>query len=680
MMDWKTEKNIRRFGPWCIFAVVIATAYGLHWLGNIPGRAFGFAEGEEISVSALYRGRIAVVAVLPGQDVKQGQVVAKLATAAVDSQIEVVQAEINQLEAEAESGRLDAKRSQLLDVEQFETAVEKNRLLLAREQAALEKSEAEAAVVSAEATRLKRLVKQGLATREELATIEARHVTLQREIKERPNAIRLLRLQLTKAMGRASAVDDKSVGLVSTALNGKLEVAKRQLEMLQLERQGMTLYAPVDGNITFLHGMVGEVVNPGDPVIGMVASQSSRVIACVSEEEALKVREGGLATLQVRGENTRRLSGHIIALGPLVNEVPIRCRSIPNRPAWGRQVTLQLDDSATLIPGQSLTVQFDFGSKARQVKSQVAASAGSPLRLMDIPESLLKLSQFEPSGLVWRSDLARYIVVSDDTGHKKKLENSPWVFSMSASGRVDPDPILVVGIDEFNDLESITMDSNNGMYILASQGYSKKGKRSRARTVMLFVEDVGKWLEAKNVQYLAQGLDAAGLDFLAALGIPQGTRDLEIEGMVYRAGNLYLGLKSPLDHEGKSLIWKMENPKKFLSSGDLSQAGLSLWARVALPAKSDGQEVPGGIADLLFLPDGGLLISSTPSMGGGDIVNGFLSYAKKPQQGTFAVEPIEEFIGSKPEGLSLSPTPGQVMVVFDAGSGGLPSWVSVPWP
>ena len=678
-MNWRREQRIRRYGPWVIFMVVVAAAYGLHWMGNIPGRSFAFAEAEEIAVSALYRGRITAVIVQPGQQVKKGQVVARLDTSSVEGEIEVLQAEISQLEAEAESGRLDAKRSQLLDSEQFETAVEKARLSLTREEAGLQKVKAEAIVVNSEVKRLRRLVKQGLSTREELADLEARHATLQREVKERPNALRLLRSQLNKALNRANAAEEESVGLVSTALNSKLEVARRQLEGLGKQRKGMTLYSPVDGNITMLHGMVGEVVNPGDPVIGLVASQSSRVIACVSEDEALKVKEGGLATLQIRGDNTRKLSGHVIALGPLIREVPIRCRSIPNRPAWGRQVTLQLDESATLIPGQSLTVQFELGSRSGEVVASMQRDVGSSLSLMEVPDSLTHLSRLEPSGLIWRPELARYLVVSDDTGHKGNREHSPWLFSMSAAGRLDFRPIPIMGVDALNDIESIASDGNNGLYLLTSQSYSRDEKRPKSRTSMVLIEKSGTFFQAKAVQSLAENLEAMGSKFLASLGLGNGTRDLEIEAMTFYQGSLYLGLKSPLDAEGNAMIWKMNKPKEFLESGDILQGALSLWGTIRLPAKTEGKSVRGGISELLFLPAGGLLISSTPSMGGGVMQTGYLSFAKNPEGGLMSAKTVREFNGHKPEGLSLSPTPGQVMVVFDGGEE-TPSWIEVPWP
>ena len=117
------------------------------------------------------------------------------------------------------------------------------------------------------------------------------------------------------------------------------------------------LKAPVAGTVTTIHGLVGEVVTPGDPVVGLVGLQSSRVIACLSEDDALSIERGHRANLWIRGrEEGQTLSGHVVALGPLVNEVPLRCRQMTDRPAWGRHVTILLDDQKTLVPGQSLGV------------------------------------------------------------------------------------------------------------------------------------------------------------------------------------------------------------------------------------------------------------------------------------------------------------------------------------
>jgi hypothetical protein len=139
--------------------------------------------------------------------------------------------------------------------------------------------------------------------------------------------------------------------------------------------------------------------------------------------------------------------------------------------------------------------------------------------------------------------------------------------------------------------------------------------------------------------------------------------------MTASGSSLLIGLKAPVDGSGRALIWKLERPAVFLSGGSLEQAGLNLWRRVHLEVEADGNVVPGGIAELLVLPDGSLVIASTASIGDPSSQDGSLWWAPAVS-GDAPLEPrrIEAFPGLKPEGLALSPTPGRLIVTFDRGS------------
>ena len=89
-----------------------------------------------------------------------------------------------------------------------------------------------------------------------------------------------------------------------------------------------------------------------------------------------------------------------------------------------------------------------------------------------------------------------------------------------------------------------------------------------------------------------------------------------------------------------------------------------------------GAPTPGGIADLSFLPDGSLVITSTPSTADGDA--GALFHVARPQAGVLSPRLVRRFPGLKPEGISLSLSPGKLMVVFDAGAE-VPSFLELPW-
>lgn len=673
-MNWKTERRLRSIGPWAIFTISLFGAFGLYEVGHGTDRAIGFAEGEEISIGALYTGRVSQIAVDAGQEVQAGQVVAQLDTKTIDAEIQVIEAEYNRLKAEATAGRIGAQRTQTQDKD----AIETKRLALVREEAQLKSAKAQLKVLEAERSRFQSLVAQNLATGEELAEVEMKYVAAKRDAEEKPQTVALLRNQLRRAELQASEIGNSDMDAMSEALESKLEVAKRKLYKLQQERSAYTLTAPVTGLVTLIHSYAGEVVTPGEIVVGMVGAQSSRVIACLSEDQALDIRRGDIATLWPRGEE-KMLLGRVVTLGPLVDEVPIRCRQIRGKNAFGRHVTILLEDKSSLIPGQAISVKFNFAQTGGTAQATNAGwTTTQALSAMQIPESLQTLSRFEPSGLLWQQNDSRYLIVSDDTGFKSKHEDSPWIFEMSGQGVVGGNPIAIRGDIQFNDLESIASASDGGIYLLSSQGHSRSGKRKVARTQFLKIEKTPTGFQALSNQSLVEAIEKHGDAYLATLGLSEGTRELEIEAMTTHDNALYLGLKSPLNAQGQAMIWKLENAESFLRTGDLQKADLSLWGAAKVPAQSDGQSVAGGISELLFLPNGSLLVASTPSMGDGE-PTGYVSFARAPQGGTLSVEEVKAFKGHKPEGLSLSSNPGYFTVAFDAGDN-TPHWIQIPWP
>jgi hypothetical protein len=274
------------------------------------------------------------------------------------------------------------------------------------------------------------------------------------------------------------------------------------------------------------------------------------------------------------------------------------------------------------------------------------------------------------------------VVVSDDTGLPGRDNHAPWLFTMDERGRVDEQPLRIEGLTSVNDLESIASTGRDGaLLVLSSQSMSKKGKRRPDRQRMLRLVPAGKGYRVAGSTELATQLDALGASELAALGLEQ-TVALNIEGMSATAeGGVLIGLKAPLDREGRALIWQMRTPERFLASGRLADAELRLRARVKLEVTAEGRTVPGGIAELLELPDGALLISATASALKTARQDGSLWRAASlgaPGE-ALAARRVQSFPGRKPEGLALSPRAKQIAIVFDADAGA-PEWLELPWP
>lgn len=672
-----------RVGPWVIWISTVAAVIVLYADVHDRGRVLGFAYGIEYKIAAPAAGRIKSVAVEIGQSVKKGDVIAVLDASQTEANIRENEGEKRKLKAEIKARESEVRQRSAGLSRELDVAIERSAFALNQSQADLRIKSAELKALSQQRTRLRRLIKRQLAPARNLTELDIRHASLTSEKSTLSSAIALIRKQLAAATTRRAALPPDDTEVAVAPLREEILVIDSRLAHLRHQKSNLVLRAPANGQVYRVIARPGDVAAAGQTIVRLIGSKSDRVVACVSEYEALSVKIGAKATLHRRDMSGQILKGHVMSMGPIVDEVPVRCRRDPRLPAWGRDVVIVLDEPAPLLPGQAFYVSIakDFKSAGHAVAATPSATEEPPpadAPLMVVPAPLKRQSRLEPSGLLWVDSLDRYLMVSDDTGTKAAHDHAPWLFTMDRHGHVDANPRILKGIESVNDLEAITSLTDGLFYILASQSHSRKGKRKKNRQVFLRVALAGTELRVVGVQHLASLLDGAGPSFLAKLGI-DSTAQLDIEGMTVRDGSLLIGLKEPLDAEGRAIIWKLDFPDRLFATGDIRTCGLSWWTSVAMEVKADGTSVKGGISELLTLPDGSLLIGATASGIDADTQDGALYLARTPTSNTMLARQLRAFPGLKPEGLALSPTPGRFTVVFDRGSR-TPSWLELPWP
>jgi hypothetical protein len=257
------------------------------------------------------------------------------------------------------------------------------------------------------------------------------------------------------------------------------------------------------------------------------------------------------------------------------------------------------------------------------------------------------------------------VVVSDDTGFEDHNEHAPWLFTMTARGELDAAPLVVAGIDQLNDVESVALASDGSLWLLSSASFSKKGKRSAARQSLVHVDLRNGAARATGSVALADLLDRAKIGQRTALGISD-TSNLDFEALAMRGGSLFIGLKSPLDPDNRALIWTIANPERLLT-GSLDGAGAALWGKVPLLVDAEGRTVPGGIADMTFIDASTLVIAATASGIDPTTQTGALYVAREDGRALAATR-VRAFEGLKPEGVALTPDRGALTIVFDRGS------------
>jgi len=286
---------------------------------------------------------------------------------------------------------------------------------------------------------------------------------------------------------------------------------------------------------------------------------------------------------------------------------------------------------------------------------------------LKVPRELSERTGLELSGVAWSPVLSRYVLVSDDVKDEGS-KHEPLLFALSESGQLDATPIRIEGLGALNDPEAITGGPDGTLFVCTSHSLNKKGHLPESRRRLL---------------HLAMGADRKArvlghLDLSVARGAdgkpPWGEGLLDIEGIAFRDGALYVGLKSPLASDGSAAILRLPDVVAVVGSGVIQDGALSLWARVRLCVPHNAQQVCEGIADLAFLPGGELLIAANapkrmPSDGGGSLW--------KLSTPNAAPTLLKRFEGLKPEGVAVAPDRTTAIVVFDT-DGRQPLWIR--WP
>lgn len=661
------QAGLQRSAPILCLAGTLGTAAWLHFGTESRGHVVAFAQAMPEAIAPTEMAKVSRVDVLVGDNVEPGQIVAALDTTAVDAEIALAEAERVRIEAAMRAEQALLARRLDVDLESLEREV-----ALQREDQL--RTNAQAKVLEGEVSRVKHLVDDHQAVYDEYARLDLQRATVVAVAAEKPKTLQLLAKQIKAAKERRKQINEGDTD-VAEKFAADLRVAERSIEQLKQRRSGYFLRATQRGRVAAIDKRPGEVAAAGEAIVRLVSS-GARAVACVPERVALGIREGDPAKLWIRGQSGAALKGKTVVLGPLVTELPARCWVSPKVPMWGREVTVELEGSMDVLPGQAFDVVFEPSTVPAPAPIKIASAgnlAASPLP-MKIPAALASRTRFEPSGILAQPGDGRYLIVSDDTGRDGD-EGVPWLFAMSKDGALQSEPVPVQGVDELADIEAIAPGDAGEIYLLSSQSYSKKGKRKPARTALLRLRKDATGFRVDGEVHLAELLDADSVQ-ATALGLSEGTRHLDIEGLATRAGALYLGLKAPLDAQGKALIWRIASPASLFDKKSLANAGASTWARVRVDVEVEGKPTPGGISDLLFLPDGKLVITSTPSTADGDA--GALWRVDAPESGALAPNLVKKFPGLKPEGVTPSLSPDKLMVVFDTG-GGAPLFEEIPW-
>ncbi|MCP4626612.1 MAG: HlyD family efflux transporter periplasmic adaptor subunit [bacterium] len=474
----------------------------------------------------------------------------------------------------------------------------------------------------------------------------------------------------------------KALQLETHPMQIRIDMRLRELELMLEEKNNLFIFAQVSGIIGSVRCKAGEQISPFKPLLTLHPKAPSYVRGYVHEFVYTQISVGQPVRIISMADPTYSLVGEVVGVGAKIIEYPRRLRRMLEVQVYRREIQIKIPKNNRLLLGEKVLIStLDqplpselsvAGSNLSQPLSHtekidpaVAENNQTPaLSDIMVNKALKNIAAIEASGAIYLPDLKKLLLISDTT-----RKHRPVLYLMDTEGTIE-DEITIQGLKKIDDMEAITTAPDGTIYIACSQSPDRCGRTPGARKRLLRLTRDRTYLKLLQKVSLLKLLKQAAAKDLAAdwtrlLSCDSDACKLNVEGMFYQDGHLYLGLKSPLLN-AKAAIIKISHINRVFEEKRLAPENVCLWQTFDLKDRSTG--APSGISDL-FLLDRKLYILAYTR--GNEKKNG----ERRNRAGSvwcFDLESktlshLRQLDKLKPEGLTFNPNTKEFSILFDHG-------------
>jgi HlyD family secretion protein len=343
-------RTVARTAPLVLIAA-LAVFFLARSAGLGTGSARGFSEAIPLNVASPASGRMTELLVSVGQAVKAGDVVARL---------DAKPFELERQRAVAEQTMLEAKL--WAEASKEEDSVTRAEVWRLRTVASAQQDTAALSALDKEVERLNSLLGDQLVKASDVEPKQRERDAL---------AARVGSYESAKAAGRAG-LDGKAltgkfdkhaaaVQLRIAPLREALGVNKAAIAQIDFKIATLVLKAPADGFVSTIMRRPGEMVAAGEPAVIIVAHRPGVFEIYVPSREQKPINVGMTALVSRTGLFAGSVRGKVFEVSPTVVEMPMRLRSSPQVPLWGRLIRVDASDSDAMRavpPGEEVRIRL----------------------------------------------------------------------------------------------------------------------------------------------------------------------------------------------------------------------------------------------------------------------------------------------------------------------------------
>ncbi len=357
---------ILRIWPFAAWCGAIAAAVWLYLGAAGPGHAIACESAQELRISSAIAGRIATLEVTIGQLVHAGDLIATLDARDIDARLRLEQAELarsrTRVEAEREALRLEQvdRRAQAMSRRNaYEGEGRRLRGIADAHATAQATDQAEFDALTPQIERLKPLLEKKLTTADRIEELVQRRAVLAERLGSRPEQMRRAREELSAwELLEPEELQDADLGASLLPFEMAQKSQEARVAEFELERDKCRISAPASGTVSLTAARPGEWRAAGEEIAHILLPNSGRVDAYVNDRQISAVTIGMRATLLARDRAGPPLEGTVVTMGPLIEEVPLRLRSMVTLPQWGRRITIAVEGLHDSLAGAIYDVRF----------------------------------------------------------------------------------------------------------------------------------------------------------------------------------------------------------------------------------------------------------------------------------------------------------------------------------
>ena len=285
---------LRRFVLLLLLAAAGAGGYyAWHRLGTDPIVLTGIVTTNDVIVSAQIGGRIGELHAGEGDTVKKDQLVAVIAPEELKADTAYFAQNVEGMSSQVRESEAALRYQQRLTADQIRQA----ESTLASTEAQVEAANADVESARLTNTRTQNLAQQGVVSPQEmdqarttLAAAQAKLDALRKQVEAQRAAVALARSNAEQVLVRQSQVKTQEhMQAAASAQRAKADVRLRYTE----------IHAPIDGIVDVRAARVGEVVNPGQPIVTLINPDDLWIRADIEESYIDRVRIGDKLTVRL---------------------------------------------------------------------------------------------------------------------------------------------------------------------------------------------------------------------------------------------------------------------------------------------------------------------------------------------------------------------------------------------